>query len=166
MWPGLLVAAMLGTLPASADDEPAAPSTDGERAVESAATAPEAVGGAPDYASYDAWLRTEEYAYRGGGRDPFASLVTRGDEGQERAAEQPGVADLILVGLLWGGERRFALVESAQGEGLILEVGDQVRDGRVLSIGADAVVFLQSAHGLTRKVTLPIASAEEGKDER
>jgi len=121
---------------------------------------------AAEYADLDALLHGEQYTYRSGGRDPFASLVTRGNEQARASEEDPGVADLIIVGLLWGGTQRFALAETSQGLGLVLREGDEVRDGRVLSIGPDGVTFRQSAYGLTRRVTLPMVSREEVRDER
>jgi len=121
-----------------------------------------------DYRSVDALLQREEYQYRSGGRDPFAPLVTTNEEGEGEQAEitDPGVADLIMVGRAWGGGRVFALAETPQGRGLLLRVGDRVRDGCVLAISPEGVTFSQATYGLVRQVTLPFSSVEEGRDER
>jgi Tfp pilus assembly protein PilP len=39
-----------------------------------------------------------------------------------------------LVGVMWGQDDKFALVEDGEGFGYILRVGDRVRNGRVVSI--------------------------------
>jgi hypothetical protein len=121
-----------------------------------------------DYHGVDALLRNDEYQYRSGGRDPFAPLVTSGEagEGEEAMITDPGVADLIMVGRAWGGGLVFALAETPQGMGLLLRVGDQVRDGRVVAISPEGVTFSQTTYGLVRQVTLPFGSVEEGRDER
>jgi hypothetical protein len=121
-----------------------------------------------DYHGVDALLQHDEYQYRSGGRDPFAPLVTTNEagEGEEAEITDPGVADLIMVGRAWGGGRVFALAETPQGMGLLLRVGDQVRDGRVVAISPEGVTFSQTSYGLVRQVTLPFGSVEEGRDER
>jgi hypothetical protein len=118
-------------------------------------------------ADIDALLRPKEFDYHGGGRDPFSPLVTTGGgEEAEPVLTDPGVADLVIVGLLWGGGKRFALAETPRGMGLVLRVGDRVRDGAVVEIGEKGVIFSQTAYGLTRRVTLPIGLTEEGRHER
>ncbi|MFH1143100.1 MAG: hypothetical protein V1774_00980 [Candidatus Eisenbacteria bacterium] len=110
------------------------------------------------------WLHPEPYLYRSAGRrDPFASLLP---DGEEQADLEPGVADLIVVGILWGDRDRLALVETRQGKGLILREGDRVRDGRVLAISVDGVAFVQYYYGLSRRVNLPMVSSEEVGNER
>jgi hypothetical protein len=124
-----------------------------------------AVGELP--ADMDALLHPPQFDYHGGGRDPFSPLVkTGGGEEAEPVFTDPGVADLVVVGLLWGGGKRFALVETPRGMGLVLRVGDRVRDGVVVEIGEKSVIFSQTAYGLTRRVTLPIGLTEEGRHER
>jgi hypothetical protein len=124
-----------------------------------------AVAGAPS--DMDALLHPQEYDYHGGGRDPFSPLVgTGGEEESTPVVTDPGVADLVIVGLLWGGGMRFALAETPHGMGLVLRVGDRVRDGVVTAIGVEGVAFSQTAYGLTRRVTLPIGLTEEGRHER
>jgi hypothetical protein len=115
----------------------------------------------------DGLLHPQEYDYHGGGRDPFSPLVgTGGEEESTPVVTDPGVADLVIVGLLWGGGVRFALAETPHGMGLVLRVGDRVRDGVVTAIGVEGVAFSQTAYGLTRRVTLPIGLTEEGRHER
>jgi len=124
--------------------------------------------GSLDYREADAFLRGDAYTYQSGGRDPFAPLVRSGDGKEEEkiAIADPGVADLILVGRAWGGGQLYALAETSQGMGLLLREGDRVRDGRVVSITPEGVVFSQTTYGVTRQITLPVGSVEEGRDER
>jgi hypothetical protein len=118
-------------------------------------------------ADVDELLHPQECDYHGGGRDPFSPLVTTGGEEESTpVVTDPGVADLVIVGLLWGGGVRFALAETPHGMGLVLRVGDRVRDGVVTAIGVEGVAFSQTAYGLTRRVTLPIGLTEEKRHER
>jgi hypothetical protein len=140
----------------------------GEKPAAVTATPSAAVPDRIDYHGVDALLRQKEYQYRSGGRDPFAPLVNTGEgaEGEEAVITDPGVADLIMVGRAWGGDRVYALAETPQGMGLLLRVGDRVRDGCVVAISPEGVTFSQTTYGLVRQVTLPFGSVEEGRDER
>lgn len=130
-------------------------------------TAVPAQEGAPpaviDEATLAGWLHPEPYAYGSiGMRDPFATLLSR--EGEELTGD-PGVADLTIVGVLWGARGRFALAETRQGECLLLRVGDRLRDGRILSITPEGITVVQYYFGMSRRVNLPIFSGEEGGHE-
>lgn len=58
----------------------------------------------------DELLWPEPYLYQSAGtRDPFAPLVGR--EGPEDQGP-PAIGDLVVVGVVWGEEDRFALVET------------------------------------------------------
>lgn len=156
--------------PVAATGAVATPASSDKNERPTSVTASPATGdaGQLDYRSLDPLLRHEEYQYRSGGRDPFAPLVTAREagEGEEVEITDPGVADLIMVGRAWGGGRVLALAETPQGMGLLLRVGDRVRDGQVLAISPEGVTFSQTTYGLVRQVTLPFGSGEEGRDER
>ena len=72
-------------------------------------------------------------------RDPFLPLdITSGPKGLE-------VATTKLTGIVRSARTTLALVEAQDGIGYILRPGDTLGDGRLLEIGADAVVFAVSA---------------------
>jgi Tfp pilus assembly protein PilP len=71
-----------------------------------------------------------------GRRDPFRSLATT-----EGPATGLTVASVKLVGIVQGREGPLALVETSDGVGYILRVGDLIGDGKVLEIGTDSVRF-------------------------
>ena len=112
----------------------------------------------------DALLALEPYDYRStGSRDPFLALITT--EGEPARDGLVGIDELIIVGVAWGAEGMYALAETANGRSLILHEGDPIRNGRILEITAEGVVARHSHYGVTRTVTLPIATGEEERDE-
>ena len=88
-------------------------------------------------------------------RDPFASLeVTSGPKGLE-------VASTKLTGIVRGAGTTLALVETQDGIGYILKPGDTLGDGRLVEIGADAVIFAVGAKPgspNTNRVVLKLAA--------
>jgi hypothetical protein len=73
---------------------------------------------------------------RKGRRDPFESV-----QGLHPDMTSPSVASARLKGILRGAALR-ALVETADGLGYILKVGEMLGDGRLVEINADSVVFI------------------------
>jgi Tfp pilus assembly protein PilP len=91
------------------------------------------------------------YARRGR-RDPFESI-----EALHPDMTAPTVASAKLRGILRGAELR-ALVETSDGLGYILKVGDAVGDGRLVQIGTDRVVFvLPGRQGTTVSIVLRLS---------
>jgi hypothetical protein len=87
-------------------------------------------------------------------RDPFLALdVTSGPKGLE-------VATTKLTGIVRGARTTLALVEAQDGVGYILKPGDTLGDGRLVEIGADAVVFTVSTRPGTQsnRVVLKLAA--------
>jgi hypothetical protein len=107
-------------------------------------------------------IRRNEYFYQSYGRvDPFRALVT----GEFEAAEGAELVDVnaaSLVGVMWGANDKFALVEDGHGNGYILRVGDPVRNGRIIAIHDDSVVASISLYGLTSRVVLRLEQ-QKGK---
>ncbi len=106
-------------------------------------------------------IRANEYFYQSYGKgDPFAKLVSG-------KYEPTGGADLVdvnsasLVGVMWGEEDRFALVEDGDGFGYILRVGDQVRHGRVVSIRKNSLTAQVTLYGISSNVVLKLDNLEE-----
>ena len=96
------------------------------------------------------------YEYSPGGRrDPFVSLVNRGDEGKakdgaaaKRAEGVPGMmtAEMNVRGILPSRGAYVAMVAGADGKVYTVRAGDKLADGMVRSVTANAVVILQEVH--------------------
>jgi hypothetical protein len=88
-------------------------------------------------------------------RDPFLPLDVVG--GGPRGLE---VATTKLTGIVRSARTTLALVEAQDGIGYILKPGDTLGDGRLVEIGADAVVFAVSARSGTQsnRVVLRLAA--------
>jgi hypothetical protein len=87
-------------------------------------------------------------------RDPFLPLdITSGPKGLE-------VATTKLTGIVRSARTTLALVEAQDGVGYILKPGDTLGDGRLVEIGADAVVFTVSARpgAQSNRVVLKLAA--------
>ncbi len=105
-------------------------------------------------------LRANEFFYQSYGKDdPFKVLVD-GDYQQTVATELVDMNSAHLVGVMWGQEDRFALVEDGEGFGYILRVGDRVRSGRVVSIRKHSLTARVTLYGITNQVVLKLEKTE------
>jgi hypothetical protein len=89
---------------------------------------------------------------RRGRRDPFqpVEVVT-----PEMAA--PAVAAARLKGIVRGTAPRV-LIETADGLGYVMQLGDTLADGRLVEIGPDRVVFsVPTRHGSTTRIVLRLS---------
>jgi Tfp pilus assembly protein PilP len=106
---------------ARAQQAPAAPPTTAPRPVGLAVPPPNGVA-------------TPAYE-RKGRRDPFQPV-----ESLQPEMTSPTVASARLKGIVRGSAPR-ALIETPDGIGYIMKVGDTLAEGRLIEIGADRVVF-------------------------
>jgi hypothetical protein len=84
--------------------------------------------------------------------DPFAALI---DKGRGRDLDDPpDVETLRLIGVLKANDQTSALLEDLDGYGYILKDGDPVRNGYVVQIGENKVIFQISEYGWSRTVAL------------
>jgi Tfp pilus assembly protein PilP len=88
-----------------------------------------------------------------GRRDPFISLVNRGESKSEaspakRADGVPGmvVGELVVRGILLTRGAYVAMVSGADGKVYTVRAGDKLYDGVVRTITANAVVILQEVN--------------------
>lgn len=165
---------LLAALPALADEEPATTVAEAAVVPSTPAAAAQAAPADEDAAPADASLspsqisadrinaiRSNEYFYQSYGKgDPFATLVS-GNFEQTGAAELVDVNSASLVGVMWGQDDRFALVEDGEGFGYILRVGDQVRNGRVVSIRKSSLTAQVTLYGISSNVVLKLDNLEE-----
>ncbi|MFH2052759.1 MAG: hypothetical protein ABIK96_09885 [bacterium] len=105
-------------------------------------------------------IRSNEFFYQSYGRtDPFLVLVS-GEYEQSTASELVDVHSATLVGVMWGQDDRFALVEDGDGFGYILRVGDKVQNGRIVSIRKDSLTARVTLYGITNQVVLKLEKSE------
>lgn len=105
-------------------------------------------------------LRANEFFYQSYGKtDPFKILVA-GDYQVATAADVVDMNSAKLVGVMWGQDDRFALVEDGDGFGYILRVGDRVRNGRVVSIRKNSLTARVTLYGITNQVVLKLEKTE------
>ena len=106
-------------------------------------------------------LRANEFFYQSHGKnDPFTVLVS-GDFEKSQASDLVDLNSARMVGVMWGQDDRFALVEDGEGFGYILRVGDRVRNGRVVSIRKNSLTARVTLYGITNQVVLKLEKTEE-----
>lgn len=146
----------------------AAPQSEAHAVIDDAAAAPATAEPAdasmsPSQISADRInaIRANEYFYQSYGKgDPFATLVS-GKYEPTGAAELVDLNSASLVGVMWGQDDRFALVEDGDGFGYILRVGDQIRNGRVVSIRKNSLTAQVTLYGISSNVVLKLDNLEE-----
>ena len=105
-------------------------------------------------------IRSNEFFYQSYGQeDPFKVLV-EGDYQQLTASDLVDINSAQLVGVMWGQDDRYALVEDGDGFGYILRVGDRIRNGRVVSIHKNSLTARVTLYGITNKVVLKLENLE------
>lgn len=92
---------------------------------------------------------------REGRRDPFSPLGEK-VEFELGKAPQPNVENLRLVGILEDFIENLALLEDNQGFGYILKAGDKIRNGYVIAVEEDRVIFQIQEYGWSRNVALDL----------
>src|SRR3954470_24131723 len=123
--------------------------------------------------------KTEEpagYTYQGGGRrDPFISLLRRGNEEKRstsaaRAAGLAGlgVSEVTLKGPLHGQESYLGILLGADAKTYIVRPGDRLVDGTIRAITPDSLVIVQQVNDplspqKQREVRKMLRQTEEAK---
>ncbi len=92
-----------------------------------------------------------------GRRDPFVPLTEK-ISFEFGEAPLPDVESLKLVGVLEDGFGLRALLEDDQGYGYIMEQGDEVKNGFVLKVFRDKIVFEITEYGWSRTVSLELST--------
>jgi len=114
--------------------------------------APAPVAGDSD--SDDLLLNREQYFYSSfGRRDPFGSLL-KGKFAAVENGDLLDVGELTLVGVVWGEEDKFAVVQDSRDHTHVLREGDKVVNGRVLTITQNSVTVQHFFFGETANVTI------------
>jgi Tfp pilus assembly protein PilP len=105
-----------------------------------------------------------------GRRDPFVSLVGRGDESKPQVARPSGLAGILIgevsvKGVLRDRGGYMAMVQGPDKKTHTVRVGDKLLDGSVKSINQDQVVFSQDVNDplslvKQREVAKPVRQGE------
>lgn len=96
-----------------------------------------------------------------GRRDPFSPLVgkDRYSSGKRRRGV-PAAEQLRLVGIMRSLAGNKALFEDGEGNGYILSPGDRVRNGYMVSVSENKVLFQVNEYGWTKTVAMELVSTE------
>jgi len=96
-----------------------------------------------------------------GRRDPFQPLVGGFVGADVGGNAPPDVGGLTVVGIVWGAQDRFALVEDPRGNSLVLREGDKVMNGVVQRLSRTDMTVKLSADGQDYSVTIPLTRKGE-----
>jgi Tfp pilus assembly protein PilP len=111
------------------------------------------------------------YAYEPAGRrDPFTSLLGRGQESRPTTARPPGISGVLIGEVTVKGVLRdrtgfMAMLQAPDNKTYTVRVGDKLLDGSVKSINPEQVVFSQDVNDplslvKQREVPKPVRQAE------
>jgi hypothetical protein len=89
-----------------------------------------------------------------GRRDPFMPLV--GGAEYVPIEAPPEIGGLQVVGIVWGTQDKFAIIEDGRGNSTVLRPGDKVMNGVVESLKRDGIVVSLTTDGQTQSVTIPL----------
>ena len=86
-----------------------------------------------------------------GRRDPFVSLLGRGNDPKAQGVRPPGVPGLLInevsvKGIVRNSTGFVALIQGPDNKTYVVKAGDRLMDGSVKSIIQDAVVFSQDVN--------------------
>jgi type IV pilus assembly protein PilP len=132
---------LLCALVAAGGQAPASPAPPAAPAAPAVATKPAEQVASPSGYSYNPEGR----------RDPFVSLVGRGNDakqGGDRAAGIPGllVSEVTVKGVIRGRSGYIAMIQAPDNKTYIVKSGDRLLDGAVKTITQDGVVFSQDVN--------------------
>lgn len=108
-----------------------------------------------------------------GRRDPFVSLIGKGNDPKTHGTRPPGAAGLLInevsvKGIVRNSSGYVALIQGADTKTYVVKAGDRLLDGTVKSIVQDAVVFSQDVNDplslvKQKEIRKPLRSAEGGR---
>lgn len=105
------------------------------------------------------------YSYNAlGRRDPFTPLVGGGFVGADEELAPPDVGGIKVVGIVWGAEDKFAIVEDPRGNSMALRPGDKVMNGTVEGLRRDGMIVKLTTDGTTESVVIPLTRKGEDSD--
>lgn len=101
-------------------------------------------------------MRRERYFYSSfARRDPFGSLVS-GSFASINAGDLLDIGELTLVGVVWGAEDKFAVVQDQRRHVHVLREGDRVVNGKIIKVTRASLTAQHYFFGETANVTIKI----------
>lgn len=92
-----------------------------------------------------------------GRRDPFQPLIGGAYVGaDEGGTALPDLGGIKVVGIVWGTDDQFAMVEDSRGQSMVLRRGDKVMNGVVESLKRDGMVVNLTVDGQSQSVVIPL----------
>lgn len=108
----------------------------------------------------DLLMRRERYFYSSfARRDPFASLVS-GSYATTDGSALLDIGEITLVGVVWGEDDRFAVVQDPRTHVHVLRVGDRVVNGKVIKVTKSSLTVQHYFFGETANVTIQMNQGE------
>ena len=108
-----------------------------------------------------------------GRRDPFVSLLGRGNDPKSQGVRPPGIPGLLInevsvKGIVRNSTGFVALIQGPDNKTYVVKAGDRLMDGSVKSIVQDAVVFSQDVNDplslvKQKEIRKALRSAEGGR---
>ncbi|GBU25596.1 hypothetical protein R83H12_02246 [Fibrobacteria bacterium R8-3-H12] len=112
----------------------------------------EAPGGVDSIAAKFGWKDGDKISYSSFGfRDPFVEVKSSSGDGIN-------IDNLTLVGIIYENERPMALLSDNKimGHSYTLFEGDTVKNGKILKISKNSVMFLLQEYGVSRRYTMSL----------
>ena len=105
-------------------------------------------------------MRRERYFYSSfARRDPFGSLVS-GSFASTNAGDLLDIGELTLVGVVWGDNDKFAVVQDQRSHVHVLREGDRVVNGKIIKVTRASLTAQHYFFGETANVTIKINQGE------
>ena len=105
-------------------------------------------------------MSRETYCYSSfGRRDPFASLLA-GKFASTGEGDLLDVGEMTLVGVVWGDDDKFGMLQDSRGRAHVLRVGDRVVNGKVIEITRDSLTVQHSFFGETANITIHMSQGD------
>jgi hypothetical protein len=89
-----------------------------------------------------------------GRRDPFLPLL--GGMEYVPIDSPPDVGGIKVVGIVWGTQDKFAIIEDGRGNSSVLRPGDKVMNGVVEGLKRDGLIVSITVDGQSQSVTIPL----------
>lgn len=139
----------------------AAPASEGAGAQDEPAVQNADNGGQPG--SDDLLMRRERYFYSSfARRDPFGSLIS-GNFASTNENDLLDIGEISLVGVVWGGQDKFAVVQDQRKHVHVLREGDRVVNGKVIKVTRTSLTAQHYFFGETANVTIQMKQGKQGE---
>jgi len=96
----------------------------------------------------------------GGKKDPFTPIGERINI-EFGKTPQPAYESLKLVGILKDASGNIALLEDGEGYGYIMREGDKVRNGEVIYVGDNKILFQITEYGWSKTVSMELSQEKK-----